>query len=45
MGVDISLATRDDFLNWVEKEMKAAEQRLMKLLKFYQFILATSDSK
>lgn len=43
IGKDESSATKEDYLVWVEKQMKSSEIRLQKLLKFYEFIKATPD--
>lgn len=43
IGKDEATATKEDYLNWVEKQMKVSELRLEKLLKFYEFIRLTKD--
>lgn len=43
IGKDIATATREDYLQWVEKQMKVSELRLLKLMKFYDFIKSTPD--
>lgn len=40
-GKTIEEASHEDFMRWTEKEMKGAELRLMKLVKFYDFLRDT----
>lgn len=41
-GKSVQDATHEDFMDWTEKEMKAAELRLLKLIRFYDFIRKTA---
>ena len=40
-GKTIEQASHEDFMRWTEKEMKGAELRLLKLVKFYEFLRET----